>query len=110
MEPPAYMSPEQVQFDARGIYPGSDIYSLGIVLYELLTGEPPFDLAGTSLEAMCRIVREVDPQRPSSSLLKNLQRARVRSPRLAWREPVAAVEGELGCIVMKCLEKDRTPP
>jgi len=49
-----------------------------------------------------------DPQRPSSALGKNLQRARLRSPRLAWREQVAAVRGDLDSIVMKCLEKDRT--
>jgi WD40 repeat protein len=108
MGTPAYMSPEQVQFGTRDIDTRCDIYSLGVVLYELLAGEPPFELTGTNLEEMCRIVREVDPQRPSSALAKNLQGARLRSPRLAWHEQVAAVRGDLDCIVMKCLEKDRT--
>ena len=104
---PPYFSPEQVQFGVRDVDTRSDIYSLGAILYELLTGRPVFDLQGTDLETMCRTIREVDPQRPSSLLQKNLSYARLHSPVMASREQVAAVRGDLDCIVMKCLEKDR---
>ena len=107
---PAYMSPEQVVFGGRDIDTRSDIYSLGVVLYELVAGQPPFDpkeLARAGIDEMRRIIREVDPPRPSTTITRNLNPARLPSVRPPSREGLAAVRGDLDWVVMKCLEKDR---
>jgi serine/threonine protein kinase len=107
---PAYMSPEQVGLGECDVDTRSDIYSLGVILYELVAGRPPFapkDLAQAGLDEMRRIIREVDPPRPSTTITRNLDSNRLPSTRGPSREQLAAVRGDLDWIVMKCLEKDR---
>ena len=92
---PAYMSPEQADL-SPDIDTRTDIYSLGVLLYELLTGKPPFDnheLLTAGLDEMRRIIREVEPK-PPSHLSRNTHHSSTPS--------------DLDWIVMKCLEKERT--
>lgn len=108
---PEYMSPEQAMFNQLDVDTRSDVYSLGVLLYELLTGSTPVDKSRYQKAAVLevlRVVREDEPPRPSVKLSTHGARASIAASRGSEPDRLAKeMRGELDWIVMKSLEKDR---
>ena len=114
MGTPAYVSPEQAEMSGLDIDTRADIYSLGVLLYELLTGKTPFEsseLVASGLDGMRRTIRESEPMKPSTKIRTMLEADRTNAARRQQLEPSklsSLLQGDLDWIILKALDKDRT--